>query len=198
MFQNVSARELHTGPLATRGIYTIGVDADRGGVYTLYIGCTLADGTIIKPGDLPTPTPQPTTPASSTGSSTTFSGHGFPGLPPVDFSNAVKVHLQNGTNDGTIPISGDTILGYTLAAKKGDVLDLAFTRVSGNLNLGLVVLSPDNKVFYQASLVNTDTMDARFTLTTQGLYTIGIFRIDLIPPDNPQETSFTIQGKLNP
>lgn len=56
------------------------------GGYTLSIGCTLRDGTVINPGD---------TPRDAAGVVTvpTFSGTGFPGLPPVDFANVAKLPL---------------------------------------------------------------------------------------------------------
>jgi len=42
---------------------------------------------------------------------------------------------------------------FTFNATAGDTLDLSYTRVSGNRNLGLVVLSAENERFCQASLV---------------------------------------------
>lgn len=45
------------------------------------------------------------------------------------------------------------ILGFTAEVEAGDVLSLDYERVSGNMNLGLVVLSANNEVFFQASLV---------------------------------------------
>ncbi|MDX1992250.1 MAG: hypothetical protein SF029_07665, partial [bacterium] len=77
-------------------------------------------------------------------------------------------------------------------------LDLSFTRISGNLNLGLVVLYGDNTVVFQASLITSQTLSTRFILPETGTYTIGIFRIDLLPPDAPEATAFQIQATLNP
>ncbi|MEP7287463.1 MAG: hypothetical protein ABI947_17025 [Chloroflexota bacterium] len=190
-----TAVEMDSEVLASRGTYKITVLESSPSLYTLSIGCTLRDGTIIKPGDVAQPTVQP---SNGNSNSSVFSVTGFPGLPPVDFSNAVTVSLQNDSNNGKMPANGNTILGYTLDAQSGDKLDLSFTRISGNLNLGLVVLSNDNKVIYQASLVNAETMSVRFTLPVSGQYTIGVFRIDLLPPTSPKATAFTIQGKLNP
>ncbi|MBX3016154.1 MAG: hypothetical protein KF832_31825 [Caldilineaceae bacterium] len=55
-----------------------------------------------------------------------------------------------------------------LDATAGDMLDLSYTRVSGNMNLGLVVLSADNHVFFQASLVTSESLSARFILPEEG------------------------------
>ncbi len=128
-----------------------------------------------------------------------FSGIGFPGLAPVDFAAAFRLPLQMGTaNQGEIPPAGNAVLGFTFDANAGDKLDLSFTRVSGNLNLGLVVLSADNKVVFQASLVTSEMLTTRFMLPSAGQYTIGVFRIDLLPPENPEATAFQVQAMVNP
>lgn len=99
---------------------------------------------------------------------------------------------------GAITPNGGEIMGFTLDAAAGDTLDLAVNRVSGNLNLGLVVLSADNKVVFQASLVTSQTLNTRFTLPSAGTYTIGVFRVDLLPPAAPEATAFQVTGTLNP
>lgn len=168
------------------------------GAFTLYIGCTLRDGTVINPGDTP-PDALPPEPTLTNDPAPTFSGVGFPGLAPVDFANAAKLPLPAGiVMSGGITPTGGEILGYTLDAAEGDTLDLTFTRLSGNLNLGLVVLSADNQVVFQASLVTSTTLNTRFTLPSAGQYTIGVFRIDLLPPAAPEATAFQVQGTLNP
>lgn len=35
-----------------------------------------------------------------------------------------------------------------------------------------------------------------FTLPSTGQYTIGVFRIDLVPVENPQPTQFRLSGTL--
>ncbi len=204
---------VNTGVLAANGIFTIRIDnfsfgtyrysEDKYsslydslgiGAYTLNIGCTLRDGTVINPGD----TIQPITPTIAP-IITTFSGTGFPGLAPVDFANAFTNDLTLGQPaKSKIPPAGDAVLGYTFDAAANDNLALSFTRVSGNLNLGLVVLSADNKVVFQASLVTSSELTTKFTLPSAGTYTIGIFRIDLLPPDAPEATAFQLTATLNP
>ncbi|MCB0124309.1 MAG: hypothetical protein KDE58_18765, partial [Caldilineaceae bacterium] len=71
-----------------------------------------------------------------------------------------------------------------------------YTRVSGNMNLGLVVLSAENEVFFQASLVTSTSLATTFTLPTAGTYTIGVFRISLVEPEAVEPTVFQLQGSL--
>jgi hypothetical protein len=89
-------------------------------------------------------------------------------------------------------------LGLTFDGNVGDTFALDFSKLSGNLNLGLVVLSANNEVVFQASLVTSDSLSTRLALPSAGQYTIGVFRIDLLPPANPEATAFQITGTLNP
>jgi len=180
---------LNSGILSARGTYSIKVyNGGAGtGLYTLSIGCVTSNGT-IEPGDIaqPTPTPAPlptATPRSSLpDAALAFTGTGFPGLAPVDFADAVTVPLLlDEKMTGVIPLDNQ-ILGFTLDAAAGDILDLSYTRVSGNMNLGLVVLSAENEVFFQASLVTSASLATQFTLPAAGQYTIGVFRISLVEP----------------
>jgi hypothetical protein len=187
-----------TRELPETGTYTIELRAytSTGGDYNFFIGCTLADGVVIEPGDvLPdsTPTPPPVS------ANTTFSGFGFPGLSPVDFSEGVTVPFTMGSpNTGSISAGYEGIFGFLFTGNQGDTMRLDFTRVSGNLNLGLAVLSADNQVAFQASLVTSNSLSTDFVLPVTGDYTIGVFPIDLIPPDAPEATTFQITGTLNP
>ncbi len=99
---------------------------------------------------------------------------------------------------GGVTPSGGEILGYLVNGNEGDVLELHFTRLSGNLNLGLVVLSQNNELIFQASLITTNSLTAQLTLPSTGDYTVGVFRVDLLPPDTPEPTSFQIQAVVNP
>ncbi len=200
---------LTSGKLSATGEYTVDTrDFSTGyygagdpggiGVYTIYFSCTLRDGTAINPGD--------TAPASSANGSNgsapvapAFSGTGFPGLAPVDFSAVAKIPMiASVPMTGGVAPTGDTILGYTFDAADNDTVALNFNRLSGNLNLGLVVLSADNKVVFQASLVTSSELTTKFTLPTAGTYTIGVFRIDLLSPSTPEATAFQLTANLNP
>ena len=169
------------------------------GLYRLSIGCTNSDGTKIEPGDIPQPTPTPAplptaTPRSALpDSASAFTGTGFPGLAPVDFADAVTVPLLlDKEMIGVIPLDNQ-ILGFTLDAAAGDTLDLSYTRVSGNMNLGLVVLSAENEVFFQASLVTSASLATQFTLPVAGQSTIGVFRISLVEPAEVEPTVFQLK-----
>ncbi len=208
-----SQPKINTGGLSADGQYTVRIVnfdfyqyfftkdtyyglSNSGGIgkYTLYIGCTLADGTVVHPGDK-MPALQPT--AAPTSLPIAFAG--FPGLAPVDFSNVAKIPMIAGSPmAGAITPTGGEIIGFTFDGNTGKGVDLTFNRVApGNLNLGLVVLSPDNKVVFQASLVTSDSLSTHFTLPSDGTYTIGVFRVDLLPPDNPQATAFQVQATVS-
>ncbi|MCB9453211.1 MAG: hypothetical protein H6672_17400 [Anaerolineaceae bacterium] len=191
-----------TPVLSARGIYTIEVEGNNSndiGSYTLNIGCILRDGTIVLPGDTP-----PINNTAAVGSNTAitappaFSGVGFPGLAAVDFSNVAKIPMiANAPMSGAVTATGGEILGFTFDANAGNTVDLSFTRLSGNLNLGMVVLSAENQVVFQASLVTSQSLNTRFTLPSGGQYTIGVFRIDLLPPALAEATAYTIQASVN-
>jgi hypothetical protein len=162
------------------------------GAYQISLGCTLRDGTVIEPGD----------PLTQGGSTQPIAvappAFGFPGLQSVDFASAFRLPLTIGTpTQGEIPSSEDAVLGFRFNGSAGDSLDLNFERTSGNLNLGIVVLSADNQVAYMAALVTSESMNSRFTLPSTSEYTIGVFRISLIPPDSPEATGFTITATLD-
>jgi len=62
------------------------------------------------------------------------------------------------------------------------------------MNLRLVVLSENNEVFFQASLVTSEALSTRFTLPVAGPYPIGVFRISLVEPDEVEPTVFQLKG----
>lgn len=194
---------IESGTLGARGEYKIevrnhgGTGGGTAGIYTLSIGCITNEGP-VNPDD--TYTSQQTTPSSPpTQPTTEFSGVGFPGVPPVDFSNMFKLEFQDGFPiPGKMPPGFNNVVGFTFNAAAGDVLDLSYTRQSGNLNLGLVVLFPQSQVYFQSSLVTSDRLNTRLTLPEAGEYTIGVFQINLVAPATPEETSFELIGKLNP
>jgi len=171
------------------GIYTIRAEADIKSEYMLEVGCVLRDGTIISPGDAPpVPTPNPTTDL------TLFDYLGL----SDKIANGVIVPLQaDVTNAGSIAPAFPGIFGYSFSAEAGQTMSFDFTRTDGNLNLGVVLLSGDNQVAFQASLVTSNTLSTELTIPASGEYTLGVFRIELIPPDAPENTTFTLTGSLN-
>ena len=210
---------VESGILSGRGMYLIrvansylGSDGDVStnlsytggtGVYSLAISCKLKGGKFIGPSGATESTDE-TAPNTSVVTNTQpstlpFSGNGFPGLPPVDFSNTVKQPLDM-TKPLTLTFSptGSDVSGFTVDAKAGDKFSLNYKRLSGNGNLGLAVLSEKNEVIFQASLVTSDMLTTTFTFPTAGTYTIGLFRVNLVMVANPQPTKIVIDGKIIP
>jgi len=175
------------------------------GVYSLAISCKLKNGKFIGPSGATESTTDETAPNTTpviTGTqplTVPFSGNGFPGLPPVDFSNTVKQPLDM-TKPLTLTFSptGSDVFGLTVDAQAGDKFSLNYKRLSGNGNLGLAVLSEKNEVIFQASLVTSDMLTTTFTFPTAGTYTIGLFRVNLVTVANPQPTKIVINGKIIP
>ncbi len=186
-----------TEELSEGGIYTVKVGPNGPGLYSLYIGCTLRDGTVIAPGDV-LPASHPTEPATvTTELPTNFVG--FPGLAPVDMSNAVKLPLIVDTPmTGVVAPASNDVLGFSAEVNVGDTLELDFSRVSGNLNLGVVILSPDNQIVFYGVLILSDSLSTSLIVQNAGEYTIGVYRVDLLPPDTPEATLFQMQGTVAP
>jgi hypothetical protein len=176
------------------------------GAYTIYLGCTLRDGTRIEPGQAASEVqPPPNAEASNSNASISitstpsFTGYGFRGLPSVDFSSAFILPYTVGTLfPGQIPATGPGVIGFTLNATANDILDLKFDRTSGNLNLGVVVLFGQDQVLFYGGLIASNTLSTTLTLPSDGQYTIGVFRVDLVPPAAPEATAFQVLGTLNP
>jgi hypothetical protein len=183
--------------LSERGTYTIEVDSNGPGLYTLLIGCTLRDGTVISPGDAISSTP--TSPTSAPVPTLSVGVPGFPGLAPVDMSNTLSLPLIVGTPmTGIVTSAGNEVLGFSVEAYAGDTIELSFRKLSGNLNLGVVVLSPENRVVFYGGLVLSDSLSTHFTLQDTGQYMIGVYRVDLLPPVTSEATAFQVQGAIIP
>jgi hypothetical protein len=193
-----NTRQLDVTVSAT-GRHTINVFSRDGasiGAYTLYIGCVLRNGTVIAPGDA-IPIPSASDTEENPSNIPAFSGYGFPGLDPVDFSDITKIPLIEGVPlSGIITPTGNEIIGFTYDSQANTVLDLAFARLTGNLNLGIVVLSPENEVVFQVSLITSNTFSTQVVLPTAGEYVVAVFRIDLRPPQAPEGTAFQLQMQV--
>lgn len=176
------------------------------GTYILNIGCTLRDGTAIAPGEVPAAgetagaeeTSSPGLFGGSSSAPAAFTGYGFPGLPAVDFTNGTIAALTPGTPGfGALTPGGGEVVVFTVDAAANDVLDLAVTRLSGNLNLGLSVVINENQALYLGSLVLEAMSSARLTLPQTGTYSVGVFQLDLLPPADPQATAFQVNATLS-
>ena len=62
------------------------------------------------------------------------------------------------------------------------------------MNLGLVALSEN--IFFQASLVTSESLSTTFTQPEAGEYTISVFRISQVEPEEVEPTVFQLQGRL--
>ena len=219
---------VYTSPaLSGGGTYTIIIQNSYNdgtplglGFYTISIGCTIAaTGKDIEPGQsLPADTaPQPTkpapgpkaptpTPASIAAAPTpapapapAFSGVGFPGLPAVDFSKGFKVALSTTVPfTGTLTPGAGDVLSLTFDGKANDLVALDFNRLSGNLNLGVAILAPDNTLLFHATLLASDLVSTRLKLPAAGKYVVGVFRVGINEPRQPAETPFRVQVRINP
>ncbi|MBZ0294905.1 MAG: hypothetical protein K8L99_20250 [Anaerolineae bacterium] len=197
-----------TNGLPEDGIYSVLVQGynQTGGPYRLYIGCTLADGSTISPGSGPSiqlksgqverAVPDSEIPETSDHvTEAVFSGTGFPGLAPVDFTNGVTIPFTAGApNVGSLSPGFEGVFGFTLDANSGERYSFEFTRMSGNINLGIAILSPDNQVVFYGGMIAGDVLSTQVTFPTSGQYTIGVFQVDLLPPDAPEATTFQIMA----
>jgi len=190
-----------SGILGERGTYFInafnyvelanGLPGGRFGIFNLFISCELADGTVIEAGDNLVPSAGGTTDAPSTATTVV---NGFAGIPPVDFSNVAKIPMpEAGTISGAITPTGGEIIGYTLNLEPNDVVTLNFSRQSGNLNLGIVVLTEQNFVAFQAVSITSNIILTDFVALVPGEYTIGVFQVNLSPPPAPEPTAFQLE-----
>jgi hypothetical protein len=179
--------------------YVYGYRSTDVGAYQVFFGCVFRDGTVIAPGD--SPIVKSDSGGGDTGATVITPDpniYGFPGLAPVDFTNGVTIPLTaNAPNIGSISTGFEGIFGYSFSAEAGQAMSLDFARTAGNLNLGIVLLSADNQVAFQASLVTSTTLSTELVIPVGGEYTLGVFRIDLIPPLAPENTAFTLTATLN-
>lgn len=188
----MNAPVLTTEPLAARGSHLIRVVnwatsfyANRNGyssgapsgvgVYTLFIGCTLRDGTTIEPGQ----SVQGEAPSSSDVETLVeaFSGFGFPGVAPRDFSDGIELPLTLGQAQ-VAPVGGDVAL-YTYDATAGQVATLSLSRVSGDLSLGVAVINREtNALVFLGGMPTSNNLSVELTFPEAGTYVIGLFRLD--------------------
>lgn len=123
--------------------------------------------------------------------------YGFGGLPPVDFRAGAALPVLPGTITGAITPSGNEVLRYTFTGNADDLLSLVFTRLSGNLGIGIAVVDPNGDTIFQASLVASQSLTTDILLPAAGEYSVGVFRVDLRNVDSPQATGFQIQATLS-
>jgi hypothetical protein len=142
------------------------------GAYEISLACTLRDDTRIDFGERVEVTGDEGLPPAPV-----FSGFGFPGVLPVDFSAGIEIPLQLGQTQ-TVPIGGDVAL-YTYEATAGSTATLTVSRVSGNISIGVTVINRStNEIIFVAGLPSTNSLSAEIVFPTDGSYVIGLFRFD--------------------
>lgn len=133
------------------------------GIYTIYIGCTLRDGTVIEPGDSMPPVPSPTT----------CEGICFPLL----FPNGIEIPITLGQPQ-TTGIANDVML-YTYDASKDTRTTLSLSRVSGDISIGVTVTNQEtNELLFVGGMPYSDNLSVDLTFPTNGTYEIALFRLD--------------------
>ncbi len=179
-------KTVETAPLPETGIYIIAVIGytDTGSDYIFQAGCVLRDGTVINPGDAPpTNLSDPVVEVGSAPEAGSFSGFGFPGVAPIDFSEGIEIPLQ-AEQSQTVPIGGDVVL-YTYEASANETRTLNITRVSGNISIGITVIKLDtNEIIFFGGMPSSDNLSVELTFPSQGSYTIGLFRVDTVERSN--------------
>lgn len=166
LFSNNSSGSLHSSSSYWGGV----------GVYTLYIGCTLRDGTVINPGDVietssAISSSRPPEPATCTGPC-------FPGLPLVDFSEGIEIPITAGQAQ-TAPIGGDIVALYTYDATANQTATLSLSRVSGDISVGVSVIKRDtNEIVFVGGMPSSNHLSVELTFPSDGTYVIGLFRMD--------------------
>jgi len=181
--------------LPTNGIYEIrhtskGNAETAVSIYTLFFSCTLRDGTVIEPGEAVVgdngDTGSPPAPPSR------FTGFGFPGVQPVDFSDGIEIPIALGQPQ-TTPLAGDLVALYTYDATAESTATLSLSRVSGEVAVGVTVINrDDNDILFLGGLPSSNNLSVELTFPSDGTYVIGLFSLDA----GQGETSGAIQVTL--
>jgi hypothetical protein len=194
-----TTREVVTAPLPVGGTYHLVLKGatETGSRYTLSIGCTLADGTVVAPGDVMPVTVGAASPPPTVAPATTFSGYGFPGVSPRDFTKTLDIPIALGQSfNGALGSSGDEVFAYTYQATAGAPATLTLHRISGDLSLGVAVISKkDSSILLLAGMPASGSLSATLDFPNDGSYVIGVFRLDLAP--NAMSTSGAFEVRLD-
>ncbi len=160
------------------------------GAFTIYLGCTLRDGTVIPAGGQPpsevvsSPQPIPQQPVPN---------FGLPAVGPIDFSAGIEIPFQLGQTQ-VAPIGGDVAL-YTYEASAGSTATLSVARVSGDISIGVTVIQRDNnEVIFLGGMPSSDQLSVQLTFPSDGTYAIGLFRLDT---PTKSGTSGAVQISIN-
>ncbi|MEL6273077.1 MAG: hypothetical protein AAFU54_00110 [Chloroflexota bacterium] len=154
------------------GTYLIKASGTGIGIYTLSIGCALANGIVIDPGESAN-----TTVVEDGATLIEVPAFVFPGIAPRDFVDGIEIPLIAGQPQ-TVPVGSDVAL-YTYDAAAGQTATLTATRVGGDISAGIGVINRDtNEIVFIGGMPYTDSVSANITFPADGTYAIGIFRLD--------------------
>jgi len=209
MFKGID-RNFDTGPVPETGVYRLYVRAfdAADGEYRLSVDCTLSDGLVIPAGQVPiielTSTmldadnaaiPTPETPPRLADTIEQSSGavptQESPLSPPIPTGVTLPLIL-NTPNTGSL--NGGDAFSYTFDGAAEDMFELAFTRLSGDLNLGLALLTSDDAPIFSADINAAESLMMAVLLPQDDTYTIVVYDLGA----SGEMTAFTIQGALNP
>ncbi|MEL6150325.1 MAG: hypothetical protein AAFU54_00245 [Chloroflexota bacterium] len=205
-------RVLNTGPLSQTGTYRLYIRAfdDTNDDYRVTISCELASGQVI-PNNRDTrivlaptvmdaapitdfsaqaaPPPADSNPAPAVAPSP----GNMPALLPSQLVSTIEIPLVMGIpGSGVITADFEGMYGFVVDAGMDNALRLDFARVSGNENIGVIVLSEVGAVVFQASITSGNTLSTDFIAPSSGTYTIGVYPLNIAPPFDPQPTAFTV------
>lgn len=165
------------------------------GAYTIYLGCILRDGTVIEPGMLEAVSMSDTAPVSEM--TPNFSGVGYPGLAPIDFSTTtINPLIFDIPLTSSVAVDGVGATGFSFDGSQGDILQIDARRLQGNLGVGFVVFAQPNIPVFIAGPVGGATFTTQVELPQSGSYVVGLFR--MTAPEGAQATAFQITATLNP
>lgn len=183
--------------LGERGDYIIRFRNDAAfGAFTFSITCTRNGQEFNAALPISNATVQNEPPVSSAPSE--FTGIGFAGLTPIDFSTVALFPLIL-----DLPITASlapqetSVFGLSFTANSGDVLDISAQRSVGDLGVGFVIFAKPNTLVFIAGPVSASTFSTQVTLPQTGEYVIGLFRMGELPP-GAQATAFQITASINP
>jgi hypothetical protein len=116
---------------------------------------------------------------------------GFPGFRTTDLAALELPVAQIGVPlQGTIVPGQFQVAGFQFSSTQGTEIELTFTRLSGNMSLGLLLLDSDRQLDFQASLVANQEVRTSLALVA-GEHKLGIAAIEP-QPSSPVQTSFSI------
>jgi hypothetical protein len=193
-----STSSIETEPVSESGVYRILVHGftSTSSPYNFTVGCTLRDGTVIRPGDAPRVEPPSQT--ISNPNLPSFSGFGFPGIMSVDFSNAIEIPISDGQSQtSAFGSSGQDVFAYIYEASAGSSATLSVSRISGDISIGVAVINQaDNSVLYLGGMPSSDNLSIELEFPSAGTYVIGVFRLD-IAHTGQTGTSGAVEVRLN-